>query len=144
MRNKAGFTLIELVMVILLTGILAVFAAPKAALFNSMDSAGASDEILSVVSGAQKLAIASRQPIWVVSSSASVRACYDAACARPATRFSGEPLSVSAPNASYPIAASVAAFSFDAQGRPSVSAQATIDCYGKRVRIEPETGLVWS
>lgn len=64
-RHQRGFTLIELVMVIVLLGILAVFAAPR--MFNSGDfyARGFHDETLALLRFAQKSAIAQRRTVCV-------------------------------------------------------------------------------
>ena len=60
-----GFTLVELVMVLVLAGVLAVFAAPR--LFNTSDfnARGFQDETLSLLRFAQKTAIAQRRTVCV-------------------------------------------------------------------------------
>jgi len=63
--EQHGFTLIELVMVILVLGILSVYAAPR--MFNSDDfyARGFHDETLAILRYAQKAAIAQRRPVCV-------------------------------------------------------------------------------
>jgi MSHA pilin protein MshC len=60
-----GFTLIELIMVIVLLGILAVFAAPR--IFSNSDfyARGFHDETLALLRYAQKTAIAQRRMVCV-------------------------------------------------------------------------------
>jgi MSHA pilin protein MshC len=62
---QAGFTVIELIMVIVILGVLAVFAAPR--LFNTGDftQRGFHDETLSLLRYAQKTAIAQRRTVCV-------------------------------------------------------------------------------
>jgi MSHA pilin protein MshC len=61
---QRGFTLIELIMVIVILGVLAVFAAPmfNATMFNAR---GFHDETLSLLRHAQKSAIAQRRTVCV-------------------------------------------------------------------------------
>src|SRR5674476_652767 len=63
--HQRGFTLIELVMVIVILGVLAVYAAPR--MFNSGDfyARGFHDETLSILRYAQKSAIAQRRTVCV-------------------------------------------------------------------------------
>jgi MSHA pilin protein MshC len=64
-RRARGFTLIELIMVIVILGVLAVFAAPR--IFNSGDfnARGFHDETLALLRYAQKTAIAQRRTVCV-------------------------------------------------------------------------------
>lgn len=64
--RQRGFTLIELIMVMVMLGVLAVFAAPR--IFNSDDfyARGFHDETLGLLRYAQKTAIAQRRTVCVV------------------------------------------------------------------------------
>lgn len=64
-RHQHGFTLVELIMVIVMLGVLAMFAAPR--MFNSADfyARGFHDETLSMLRYAQKAAIAQRRMVCV-------------------------------------------------------------------------------
>ena len=64
-RRLRGFTLIELIMVIVMLGVLAVFAAPR--IFNTGDfnARGFRDETLGLLRIAQKTAIAQRRAVCV-------------------------------------------------------------------------------
>jgi len=63
--RQGGFTVIELIMVIVILGVLAVFAAPR--LFNNTDfyARGFHDETLSILRYAQKAAVAQRRTVCV-------------------------------------------------------------------------------
>ena len=63
--RQHGFTLIELIMVMVMLGVLAVFAAPR--IFNSNDfsARGFHDETLALLRYAQKTAIAQRHTVCV-------------------------------------------------------------------------------
>lgn len=63
--HQRGFTLIELIMVMVMLGVLAVFAAPR--IFNSGDfyARGFHDETLGLLRYAQKAAIAQRRMVCV-------------------------------------------------------------------------------
>lgn len=64
-RCERGFTLIELIMVIVILGVLAVFAGPR--IFNNTDfyARGFHDETLALLRYAQKTAIAQRRMVCV-------------------------------------------------------------------------------
>lgn len=68
---QCGFTLIELVMVIVLLGVLAVFAAPRIFNSNDFNARGFHDETLGFLRYAQKTAIAQRRTVCVTFSGTS-------------------------------------------------------------------------
>ena len=63
--EQRGFTLIELVMVLVLAGVLAVFAAPRLFSTGDFNARGFQDETLSLLRYAQKAAIAQRRTVCV-------------------------------------------------------------------------------
>lgn len=64
-RGERGFTLIELIMVVLLLGILAAYAAPRLFNRNDLNARGFHDETLAYLRYAQKTAIAQRRMVCV-------------------------------------------------------------------------------
>ena len=66
MRQSTGFTLVELVVVILLLGILSAFAIPRFFNLDGYKTRAAYDEVVGAVRYAQKLAVASGCPAQVV------------------------------------------------------------------------------
>lgn len=140
-HGRAGFTLIELVMVILIISILAVFAAAKGSLFSGWREAGTSQAVASHLGAAQRLAIANRRVVYVQVGASALRACYDSACASPCFNLDGTALALLAPSGSFSATASL--FSFDSQGRPSFGTPFSITYNGNAVNVEPESGLVW-
>ncbi len=64
-RLQRGFTLIELVMVLVLVGVLAVFAAPRLLATSDINARGFHDETLAYLRYAQKSAIAQRRTVCV-------------------------------------------------------------------------------
>lgn len=120
-RGQAGFTLVELVMVIVLMGILAVYAVPRILNTGDFYARGFHDQSLAYLRYAQKTAIAQRRTVCVIVSSNAINLqianaagsnTCSAALAGPAgeaglsarsgVAFSGTPLS----------------FNFDALGQP--------------------------
>lgn len=89
--QQRGFTLIELIMVIVLLGVLAVFAAPR--IFNSDDfnARGFHDETLALLRYAQKTAIAQRRTVCVAftTNSATLSVAYAPAPGTCDTALSG-------------------------------------------------------
>jgi MSHA pilin protein MshC len=76
-RSQNGFTLIELIMVIVMLGVLAVFAAPR--IFNTGDfsARGFHDETMSLLRYAQKTAIAQRRTVCVALNDTGVTLSID-------------------------------------------------------------------
>lgn len=140
MRSQ-GFTLIELVIVILLLGILAAVAVPK--FFNLSDyrERAAYDVVAGAVRYAQKLAVASGCPVQVnitANSYALQQHVTDCTTGAFAT-ISNHPVTgnvitgvnlVSIPNT----------FIFDAMGRSSMTATVTVG--SKTINVIRETGYV--
>jgi len=146
--RNAGFTLIELVMVIVVLGILAVFASPS--MFNSQDyyARGFHDETLALLRYGQKAAIAQRRTVCVAFALDS--ASLTIASAEPPsidcnTSLAGPngttPYKVTAkPNVNY---ASVPnGFNFNALGQASGAASVQVDGYSQTISVEANTGYV--
>lgn len=140
--HQLGFTLVELVMVIVIVGILAVFAAPRFFESSVFQSRGYADQVQATLRYAQKIAIAQRR---------SVCAAYTSP-GRLALNMSGAadcdtPLNLPAASVNYIDAPSGVVFSmapagvsFDALGRPNAGVQASVD--GRLITVETETGYV--
>jgi len=69
--RQSGFTLIELIMVIVILGVLAVFAVPRIFDSNDFNARGFHDETLSLLRYAHKTAIAQRRTVCVTFSQAA-------------------------------------------------------------------------
>ena len=156
-----GFTMVELVTVIIIAGILAAMAAPRFFERNVFESRGFYDQIISTLRYAQKAAIAQNRFVCVAFSANSITLTYDpvmpsathtaAACNAnltvPAAPVAPLPCAqdtnlVCSNNASF--TGIPAAFSFDTLGRPSFAAQQSIAVtgYTTPILIEAETGYV--
>lgn len=70
--RKTGFTLVELIGVMVIIGVLAVAAMPRFFERSTFDSRAFSDQTLAILRYAQKTAIAQRRPVCVAFSGAGV------------------------------------------------------------------------
>lgn len=155
--GQQGFTLIELIMVIVMLGILAAFAAPR--LFNpsDFDARGFHDEVQSYLRFAQKTAIAQRRTVCVAFASSSVTLTIASAasttnCTTAATLVgpTGEtPVVKSAKTGVAFVTPLPSDFNFDGLGQPITSAGASQATQTLRVAnvtpsitIEAVTGFV--
>ena len=141
LMKKKGFTLIELIMVMLILSILTIFSLNKISLFSGWNEAGVAKEIAFILHSAQNLAIANHRNIFVLMSSSNVSVCYDIACVNPAKSVDGKILMLSPPSGSFTYTTS--SVSFDSKGRPSFSGGPLISYGSESVSLESETGLIW-
>lgn len=79
-RVRAGFTLVELIAVMIVTGILAAVAMPRFFDRNIFDGRAFADRTRATLRYAHKLAIAQHRNVHVRLDGASVALCYAAAC----------------------------------------------------------------
>jgi MSHA pilin protein MshC len=128
-RSAGGFSLVELVSVIVVVGVLAAVAIPRFVGVDTFASRGFADEAIGIVRYAQKTAIAWRATVFVCVSANEVRAIANSNCGAPVTLAhpaTNAPLVATAPagvtvtTAVCPTIATVS-FSFDGQGRPSAA-----------------------
>jgi MSHA pilin protein MshC len=152
-----GFTLIELVMVMVVLGILAAVAAPRIFNIGGFNARGFHDQTLSYLHFAQKSAVAQRRTVCVnftaislTLTMASAADTVDCAVAAALVGPSGEsPVVLNAKGASYS-AQPAAVFGFNGLGQPINSsgvALATSQIFQvggatASITVEPYTGYV--
>jgi len=142
-----GFTMVELVVIMVIIGFLAAIVMPRFIGNDAFASRGFYDEAQSVVRYAQKTAIAWRRPVYVCITSSSVSAGTVSDCSSlVAHPLTGDPLTSTAPSG---VTLTPASFSFDGGGRPSPNAQTTITFTSgiagdpaRQIVVEAETGYV--
>lgn len=79
-RHSRGFTLVELVLVIVLVGVLSAVAIGRLAGPDVFKARAYSDQIMAALRMAQKTAIAQNRPVFVSLNVSSVAVCFNAAC----------------------------------------------------------------
>lgn len=140
-RRTAGFTMIELVVVTIVIGILAVVVLPRFAERGVFEARGFEDETKALLRYAQKAAIAQRRFVCVAftANGATLSIGATNACGTPLTGPSGEtPFAISS-DVGY--APTPAGFYFDASGAPSAGRSIGI-AGGGAVTVEAVTGYV--
>jgi MSHA pilin protein MshC len=155
---KRGFTLVELIMVIVILGVLAVYAVPR--MFNSGDfyARGFHDESLAYLRYAQKTAIAQRRTVCVTFGTSTLTlgiaansGTFDCTTAGTLNGPKGEsPVTLSArPGVTYSTSLAPANFNFDGLGQPisgtgSLMATQNFQVTGvtPSISVEASTGYV--
>jgi MSHA pilin protein MshC len=149
-----GFSLVELVTIMVVLGILAAFAIPRFVDRTGFESRGVYDQAQGIVRYAQKIAIAQRQsppkqPIFVVITASQIRVCYDAGCAAAVTGPGTGAVLLDTPPGGAITLSPATTFTYSGSGAPSIAAQLAISVNSTGVGdinrvfyVEPVTGYV--
>lgn len=146
--RAAGFTLVELVSIIVIAGILAAVAGPRFFNASTFAARGHADAAAGFLRYAQKLAIARHGSVTVQIDGTGLSLCASVgnpcADANPWPGPQGDtPYRIDTPNG-VSQAASAASVSFDAQGRPSAGLTLSITGdVARTLTVEAETGYVY-
>lgn len=121
-RRQHGFTLVELVLVMLLVTVLGALGAARMADREPFALQGAADQLVSGLRLAQATAISQRRSVHVVLTAAPARLnlCLDAACTQPLATPAGDSQWLADTEGLRLSAA--ASFSFAPDGSPSLAA----------------------
>lgn len=130
LTNQRGFTLTELITVIVIAGILSVAALPRFFDNDVFQQRGAADQVKSALRFAQKAAVAKHTPVSVVVAKGTTDC---------ATTLAGLELTCTVAV----LDAGAAKYTFNALGQlTSPAAPAHLTIGGTPIRIEAETGYV--
>lgn len=147
--NQRGFTLIELIMVMVIVGIMAVFVAPRFFDANVFKSRGFADQVQASLRYAQKEAIAQRRYVCVTfptNNSIKLMIGTTTACGSNLPPLSGgaATYSITANPATITFQTLPAGFYFSAGGVPSIGQTITVSGAPNSIVVEAVTGYVHS
>lgn len=133
-----GFTLVELIVVILITGILSVSVAPRFFDADDFKARGIADEMITAVRHAQRLAMTRGENHQIIITTTSYTVEKVAGPIKKVRHPDGSDVF----NKIFPasIVTTAATIEFDTLGRPIPNSQHTINIGPFRLLIEQETG----
>lgn len=160
-RAPHGFSLVELVVIMVLVGILAFVALPRFDLLWGFDEIGHRDQVRATLEYARKSAVAQRRHVQITTAANTMTvsmssidpdtitaASWPIAFARPLT-LPGSSSNAVTPPSGGTLVASVSPLAFDPLGRPldaatgaALALAASFTVSGSTVTVEAETGHV--
>ena len=147
--RTSGFTLIELIMVIVVLGALSIFVAPRFSSKTSFDTLSFHQELKTAIRFAHKLSIASGCEVQVVLTANSYSLFYPNTSCNPPDAFGTNPVNHPVQSGAYtgssPSSVTISSFGnffFTASGAPSSSGTITINPGGRQIVVNSLTGFV--
>ncbi|MDD5329908.1 MAG: type II secretion system protein [Sulfuricella sp.] len=150
--RQSGFTIVELIAVMVIVGVLAATAIPRFFNRGDFDARSFSDQTLSILRYAQKSAIAKHRFVCATFTANSVALTFGAtaACGAGLAGPDGQPAPYFVASANASFTATPAALSFDALGRTydaagvALAADRVMSVNGlaTTITVEAETGYV--
>lgn len=142
--------MVEVISVMAIIGILAVFAAPRMLDPTGFASRGFYDQVRSLISYAQKIAIAQRrstaQPVYVVVAATTIRVCNNPSCTSLVLKpEDGSPLALTTPTGVTLSPATTFSFTGSGAASPGVTLSVLSTGVGDFTRtfvVEAQTGYV--
>jgi MSHA pilin protein MshC len=131
-QHQQGFTLVELIMVIIILGIISVVAMPRFADNDAFRNRAAADQTKAVLRYAQKTAIASHSPVTVNLLKGNPQNCSTTVVAGVINCVLPNEVTLSG----------AVPLGFDFMGRPVPNVTASVVVGGTTIIIEAETGYV--
>lgn len=149
LRSQSGFTVLELIVVIVIIGILAVVVLPRLSLFDGFDQIGYRDRVRATLEYARKAAVAQRRNVQVTlaAGSVTVSIASDAPEGAAATTYDRNLVLPGSNSNTFNAPAGVtlappAVLVFDALGQPSAAGSFTITGSSAPIVVEAVTGYV--
>lgn len=142
--KQRGFTLTELITVMVIVGIIAAVAVPRFFERNTFDSRGFHDQVISTLRYAQKSAIAQHRFVCVGFAANSITLTYGAtaACGSNLAGPAGQtPYTVAAPTADVTLSGGTP-FSFNPLGSASAAQSITVSGIATPITVVADTGYV--
>jgi MSHA pilin protein MshC len=144
-----GFTLIELIMVIVVLGALSIFVAPSFSSKTSFDTLSFHQELKTAIRFAHKLSIATQCEVQVSLAANSYALFYPDVTCNPPDAFGTNPVNHPVQPGAYagnsPSGVTITSFGnffFKASGAPSSSGTITINPGGRQIVVNALTGFV--
>ena len=152
MERESGFTIVELVAVMVITGIIAAIAAPRFIGVDAFNARGSYGTLVSALRYAQKTAIAQRRNVYVSINTTTRVVClgYTNNCSSAVIDPATQAAYSKTLSSNVSIAASTTQIGFDGLGRPVPNATATFTINNavvpsestRTITVEAETGYV--